>query len=1270
MASNPEVFALLEEMLDSGQSPEEVCRDCPALLAEVRQRWQAFRLVDAEVAALLPEPETPLNADMIRTVPDPAGLPQVSGYRVEAVLGRGGMGVVYKAWHLGLGRAVALKMLLAGPCAGPEERERFRREAQAVAGLRHANVVQVYDVGDVEGRPYFTMELIEGGSLAQQIQGAPQPARQAAALVATLAEAIHAAHQGGIVHRDLKPSNILLTADGTPKVTDFGLARRLEGDGGLTLSGAPVGTPSYMAPEQARGDKAALGPATDVYALGATLYELLTGRPPFRADSAAATLQQVLAEEPVAPARLNPRVPRDLETVCLKCLNKEPPRRYASARALADDLRRFERGEPIAARPLGRLGRLARWARRRPASAAALLVGTLLVTATLLGGAGWLIRQRTLTVRAVEAELREAERLQQQSAFPEAAAALERARSRLGDDGPAWLYPVLEAARCDHQFLVRLEAIRLKRSTLDQERQHHAALVRFNKARADRDYAAFFRDQGLGESPGDPEGAAARVRASKWAAHIVAALDDWAVCATDPARQDWVLGVARRAGPDPWRDRVRDPAVWGDGKALAQLTRAGPSAGQPVPLLLALGERLSATGEDGVGFLRRVREQHPEDFWANFTLALALHGAGRTPPPLVGDPAPALVYYQKALAIRPQTAAVVNDLGIVLVDRHWLRDDERDGGGPGAITVFRQLVQNEPQFAPGFSNLGLALKLGGDWPKAEIADREALRIDPRLPPAHVNLGEIRAGSGDIDEAIDHYRQALQLDPGCARAHHLLGVALIAKGRQDEARDYYPENVKGLDEARGRALKEANDYYVLALVCNPRWAPTRNSLRLPPQDEARLKEAIDHYRQAVRLEPPFGLFHGALGQALLARRELTEAEAEIRRGLDLMPRTDMKFRPNLERLLQRCQRLRMLEGRLPGVVRGKDRPAAADCLELAELALVHKHYATAARLYAEALAATPGLTADLRVGHRYNAARAAALAGCGQGDDVSGLAEQERAKLRKQARDWLRLDLAACAQKADAGTVVERIQAQKTLAPWRDDPDLAGLRDADALERLPPAERLECRALWDDLAARIERLAQPRSYLPLPLDKAATVVTTRGMFTDPESAIERLIFEDWSRKEFEGVPFQLVDPRGDRNLNGILLYAPRGKIPPKMPKSVRVPCHAVARAIHFLGGVSAWGHPYGTKGAVSMIVRLHYAGGSTEDHPLRNGEHFADFIKRVDVPGSRFAFQLRGPQQIRYFAVLPRRSDRIEEIELVKGPDETAPVVMAITVERP
>src|SRR5262249_51593502 len=252
-----------------------------------------------------------------------------------------------------------------GAYAGPRERERFQREAEAVAGLRHPNVVQVHDVGDADGRPYYTMELMDGGSFAQTLTGTPLPGDRAAKLVSILAAALPSGPVAGVVHRDLKPANILLTADGTPKVSDFGLARRLGAENGLTRTGAALGTPSYMAPEQASGQAGAVGPAVDVYALGAILYELLTGRPPVRAETAAETLRQVIDQAPVPPSRLTSLVPRDLETICLQCLHKEPGRRYATAAALAEDLDRFLRGAAIAARPERWLGRLARRVRRR-----------------------------------------------------------------------------------------------------------------------------------------------------------------------------------------------------------------------------------------------------------------------------------------------------------------------------------------------------------------------------------------------------------------------------------------------------------------------------------------------------------------------------------------------------------------------------------------------------------------------------------------------------------------------------------------------------------------------------------------------------------------------------------------------------------------------------------------------------------------------------------------------------------------------------------------
>jgi WD40 repeat protein/predicted Ser/Thr protein kinase len=325
------------------------------------------------------------------------------GYEILGELGRGGMGVVYKARQLSLNRPVALKMILAALHAGPGDTARLRREAEAAARLQHAHIVQVYEVGEHAGRPFLAMEYVEGGSLAQRFAGTPPPPDQAARLVQTLARAMHAAHQKGIIHRDLKPANILLTRDGAPKITDFGLAKQLEAEAQHTQSGTLLGTPAYMAPEQAAGKARDVSPRTDVYALGAILYDLLTGRPPFRADTPLATLRQVLDADPVPPRRLQPHVPDDLETICLKCLRKDAARRYASAEELADDLGRFLAGEPIRARPVGLAERAVKWARRRPARAALLAVCALGLLGLAAGGIGFTVYlQRALDQRTDE----------------------------------------------------------------------------------------------------------------------------------------------------------------------------------------------------------------------------------------------------------------------------------------------------------------------------------------------------------------------------------------------------------------------------------------------------------------------------------------------------------------------------------------------------------------------------------------------------------------------------------------------------------------------------------------------------------------------------------------------------------------------------------------------------------------------------------------------------------------------------------------------------
>jgi hypothetical protein len=331
---------------------------------------------ESETLALgSPAPPSPADAPTLPpTAPEPPAWddrPNIPGYEIVEELGRGGMGVVYKARQVSLGRFVALKIILAGPYAGADHLARFRLEAEAVARLQHPGIVQIHEIGTHAGRAYLALEYVAGGSLGRRCDGRPLPPRHAAEMVEKLTQAVQYAHDQGILHRDLKPGNVLLGADGQPKIIDFGLAKRLDSDSGSTpsgpqtQSGAILGTPGYMAPEQAGGRRGAVGPAADVYALGAILYELLTGRPPFQADNMVDVILKVVSEEPTSPRTLVPGCPRDLETVCLKCLAKNPAARYGSAQSLGDDLRRFLAGEPTQARPMGAVERVSRWAWRR-----------------------------------------------------------------------------------------------------------------------------------------------------------------------------------------------------------------------------------------------------------------------------------------------------------------------------------------------------------------------------------------------------------------------------------------------------------------------------------------------------------------------------------------------------------------------------------------------------------------------------------------------------------------------------------------------------------------------------------------------------------------------------------------------------------------------------------------------------------------------------------------------------------------------------------------
>src|SRR5262245_37847490 len=1016
-----------------------MCESCPVLLPVVSNRCRQICAARAELAVIFPS-----TAGPVATPPEEAPLPEIPGYEVEEVLGVGGMGVVFRARHLRLNRIVALKMTLAGAYAGPRERDRFQREAEAVARLQHPNVVQIHDVGESDGRPYFTMEFAAGGSLAQKLSGHPQPAREGAALVATLAGAVQVAHTAGIVHRDLKPANVLLTADSTPKITDFGLARRLDGDTGLTGSGAAVGTPSYMAPEQAQGQRALVGPLADIYALGAILYETLTGRPPFRAESAAETIQQVIARDPVPPSRLNHSVPRDLDTICLKCLRKEPGLRYASAAALADDLGRFLRGEAIAARPEGVWRRLERRVRRRPGLSAAIATVTVLALA-LIAGSLWALSERSAaargeaaTERAVEDDLTDMARLIQMAKWPEARAAWERANGRLADRASPDLRRRLDQGNRDLDMVRDLDEIRL-RLTSKREPQSPENL-----------YAQAYRRYGIDLLALDAAESAARIHDSAIRDTLVAFLHDWLYWIATENRSR-VGAAADLADGDDWRRAYRAAiadmnANAGKFKSLAAVPEA---AAQPSVILSGLCGLLMAhqSRVEALALLEEAQRRHPGDFWINYLLG---HFWEKERPQL------AVGYFRAAVAVRPTDEAYVR-LATAL---------RASGDADGAAHAFRRAMELNPVFAAARDQAGPQAPRGG----LEEARVTWAKILDGNPPDHSSwYGYAQLCLFLRDEKAFRHHRAAMLDRfgGAAtewyEAERISLACLLRPAEGDELKrvlgmvnraaeigpkaphfdNAYIQFIQGLAEYRQGRPAQA----IAALQV----AATKLSNRAGP----RLALALAQYRS---------------GSTADARRNLVAAvQAHDWSDTQSDPPTiwvNHVLRREAEGLI-----LPNLAGFLDGAYRPQDPDERRALLGVCQ---VSDRSHAVARAFADAFAADPGLAESVRDGRRYTAARAAARAGSGRGTDAAGLGEAERARWRGQARTWLRTDLATWAKVLDGDPAGAAQGVKEQLTRWQADPDLASLRGSAALGKLPADEQKECLALWAEVENVLNR----------------------------------------------------------------------------------------------------------------------------------------------------------------------------------------------------
>jgi eukaryotic-like serine/threonine-protein kinase len=722
------------------------------------------------------------------------GEPRIPGYEILGKLGEGGMGIVYKARQEGLNRLVALKMIVGGKQTRTDLLARFRIEAEAVARLRHPNILQIYDIGEAEGLPYVALELLEGGDLDDRLAGTPQPGRAGSELMATLARAVHAAHEAGIIHRDLKPSNILFGSDGIPRITDFGLAKRLESDSRQTETGQIMGTPSYMAPEQASGHTKSVGPAADIYALGAILYEVLTARPPFMGATPMDTVRQVIHDDPVPPSRLVPRVARDLETICLKCLNKEPQKRYASADDLADDLDRYREGNTIKARRTPILERGIKWSRRRPGRAMAGAVGLALFLGSIVGGVyyvNWKGNQVVQKQNRGVGLLADADRARGREEFVQVE---DRMSGFLKDvEVEPKLEPILQQVAAKQKWvgeqlrILREQDTAKEREQAAQEYDHreHDRFRKFLELRQEAQlFAAVTGDQIVPD----------RLKKLRTSAH-----EALAMYARDPRAADdaWVL-----AAPLPTPLSQDEKARLRDGC---------------YDLLLILTQE--ADPAEGLRILDRAVRLRPE-LTAAYHLrradCLGRSGdvAGRDRSMRAAEqtkPETALDYFLKGreLAFRGRFADAIGPLNIsVQRDRnqtsaHLLLAicylskqpkllsaartslDACIAGNPDLVGLYllrASIIREEGSQAHG--------KEAADAFEAAEADyRRALELKPDDDVRYGLLASralLRMQSGRLDEAVADLDSAIRLRPDRYQAHNTMGQVLQVKGRRDDA----------------------------------------------------------------------------------------------------------------------------------------------------------------------------------------------------------------------------------------------------------------------------------------------------------------------------------------------------------------------------------------------------------------------------------------------------------------------------------------------------
>jgi tetratricopeptide (TPR) repeat protein len=821
--------------------------------------------------------------------PQPDGFPSIPGYYLHDVLGRGGMGVVYRARDLPLGRDVAVKTTLSA--AGTAE---FLRESCITAQLPHPGVPPVHAVGVLtDGRPYLVMKLIVGRTLADVLKATgPGDSESLLGTFETICQTVGFAHSRGFIHRDLKPTNVMVGAFGEVQVMDWGLAKHIgttaTGASGsspvlipdapeATASGSVKGTPAYLAPEQARGES--VDCRTDVFALGGILAVILTGSPPFLGDTVMDTvLKAARAELDECFGELDEcGADAELVAIAKRCLHPLPAARYANGTAVAaavaayragvqERLRRAERERAAAE------ARAIEQRKRRKVQLA--LAGSVLLLVSGGGGFAWwrgeqtnerkLADERALAERqrieaegkarlaaeqefkagqareGIRAALKLATDLRKQYKFREADAALVQAL-QLANSAPE-LRAEVERAQSDLAFVVQLDDIRYRKWTWTVDEENKGE---FNTKIAPPEYRTAFAKYGLDFVSLAPVEAAKRVATSAVRADLVAAVDDWALYEPDPAVRARLLEIARRADPGPWTDRLRDPAVLGDRTAVAALARdAAPATTSPTALS-ALAEQMKRYGLNPVPLLAAARSQHPTNFELSFALGQWYGGSSK-----YGEH---IGPYEAARALRPDNPAVCNNLGTAL---------ECLGDYAGATAAYEAAIRSNPTFAPAHYNLGVHLERRGDWSAALAAYRTAIRCQPKYARAHARLGGLLHRTGDSAGAIVALEEAVRFDPLNALTYANLGVVHRDSGR--------------LEAAFG-ALKAA-------LRADPAHGFAHSVLGTIMERKGDLTGALAEYTEAVRHDSNYALGHYNRGKLLSRTGDLDSAIAEYKEAI--------------------------------------------------------------------------------------------------------------------------------------------------------------------------------------------------------------------------------------------------------------------------------------------------------------------------------------------------------------------------------------------------